>query len=225
MMDELLAWLQTSEGPLAYVVLGACALLEYVFPPFPGDTVTLFGAFLAATAGYSAPLVYLTLNVGAVGGGMLAYALGRWLAVRREVRSPRFLRTVQARRALDRAVKAFERHGAAYLMLNRFLPAMRAFFFIGAGLAGLPAWKVALYGGVSAAIWNALLLAIGWTVGDNFDRLLELSRGYSYAALGVVALAAVFFAVRAYRRRKSSAEEEPDDDEDAERPERERDSS
>lgn len=211
MMDELFAWLQRTEGPLPYLVLGLASLIEYVLPVFPGDTVTLFGAFLAATAGWSPAWVYLVLNVGALGGGMSAYAFGRWLGERREERSPRFLRTQQARRALDAAIARFERHGVAYLALNRFVPALRAFFFVAAGLARLPAWKVALFGGLSAATWNALLLAAGWMVGDNFERLVELSKTYSYGAFFVLALLGIGVGARAYRaarRRRREARSE-----------------
>ncbi|HEY8432880.1 MAG TPA: hypothetical protein VIL20_31125, partial [Sandaracinaceae bacterium] len=129
MMDELLAWLKEAEGPLAYVVLALASLIEYVFPPFPGDTVALFGVFLAASSGYSVARVYAALNAGALAGGMSAYALGRWIAVRRERRTPRFLRGQQVRRAIDAVLARFERHGAAYLALNRFVPALRSVFF------------------------------------------------------------------------------------------------
>lgn len=200
MMDALLLWLQSTGGPLPYVVLGLASLLEYVFPPFPGDTVTLFGVFLAATAGWSPLGVYTVLNVGAVGGGMLAYAFGRWLADRRETKPPRFFRSERAQRALASAVARFERHGAAYLALNRFLPAMRAFFFVGAGMARLPAWKVAVYGALSALLWNALIFAVGWTVGGNFERLLELSQTYSKAAFLVLGLLGLGLAVRWWAR-------------------------
>ena len=201
MMDELLAWLQRSEGPLGYVVVGLASLVEYVFPPFPGDTVAVFGAFLAITAGYRVVWVYLALNVGAVTGGMAAYAFGRWIRSRRADRPPRFLRGQQARHALNVTLARFERHGSAYLALNRFVPALRAFFFVAAGMAGLSAWKVALWGAVSACAWNALLLAVGWYLGDNFERLRSLVETYSWVALGIVALAIAFMV---WRWRRSS---------------------
>ncbi|MCZ7682066.1 MAG: hypothetical protein M5U28_26035 [Sandaracinaceae bacterium] len=95
MMEDLFAWLQRSEGPLAYLVLAAANAIEYVFPPFPGDSITLFGIALAAGSGYGLAWVYVALNLGALGGGMTTYAIGRWIAERREHRTPRFLRGQQ----------------------------------------------------------------------------------------------------------------------------------
>ena len=206
-MEELLDWLQQSEGPLAYLVIGLASLVEYVFPPFPGDTVSLFAVFLAATAGYSVLWVYLSLNLGAVAGGMGAYYTGRWIGRRRVERRPRFLRSQQARKAIDTVLARFDRHGAAYLALNRFVPALRAFFFLAAGMVGMPAWKVALWGGVSACAWNGILLGVGWFLGANFEQLEAWVETYSAVAIGVVVLVSV---VALWRWRRASAAETTD---------------
>lgn len=205
MMDELLTWLQASEGPLAYAVLAAAALVEYVFPPFPGDTVALFGVFLAATSGFQVGWVYVALNLGALVGGMSAYGLGRVWGARRAGRQPRFLRTAKARAALDVVLARFAKHGPAYLALNRFVPGLRGFFFVAAGLVKLPAWKVALWGTLSAMLWNAALLALGWVVGERFDRLEELVATYSYVAIGVVVLVVVVVLWRFFRANGESS--------------------
>lgn len=203
-MEELLAWLQRSEGPLAYLVLGLASLVEYVFPPFPGDTITVFGIVLAASAGYSVLGVYGALGAGAVIGGMAAYGLGRALAARREGSAPGFLRRERVRRAIDTVLARFERHGAAYLAINRFVPALRSVFFVAAGMARLPAWKVALFGAISACAWNGLLLAVGWALGANFDALASWVRAYSYVAIGIVVVIALVAGVRVWLFRRRS---------------------
>ena len=186
-MDELeaIAALQAAEGPLAYLALAAAALVEYVVPPFPGDTVALAGVFLAATAGWSPLYVHLALTGGSIVGGLMAWSFGRWLAAHQE-RWPRLLRGPRADSALTEVRRRFDRHGPAYLALNRFLPALRAFFFVGAGLAGMRPWPVVVWGGLSAALWNGLLLGFGYLIGRNWERLMGAYRAYALAALGVV---------------------------------------
>ena len=56
--QPLLDFLSAGQSAAGLSVLFVSALIEYVFPPFPGDTVTLFGAFLAAHQGWSVPLVF-----------------------------------------------------------------------------------------------------------------------------------------------------------------------
>jgi membrane-associated protein len=204
MVDAVLEWLRTSGGPAVYAVLALASALEYVFPPFPGDTVVLFGVFLAVTAGLSPPLVYLALTAGSIAGAMVAWRVG--LAIGRDPeRPPRFLRSRAARAALAEVQARFRRHGAIYLVLNRFLPALRALFFVGAGVAGLRAWRVALWGGLSAASWNALLFGAGWALGAQWPRLEALARRYTEAALVVAGVILVGFGVLVVRRLRRGA--------------------
>jgi membrane-associated protein len=193
-------WLAQHEGWEGYLVLGMSALIEYVLPPFPGDTVALFGVFLACAAGWSPVLVYFALNGGAIAGGMATYAFGRLMAD--PAHRPRLLRSPQIERTIAEVRVRFERHGAAYLMVNRFVPALRAFFFVGAGLAGLPWPAVLIWGGLSALLWNGLLLGIGWWLGNQWDRILALFRAYSRTVLTGIALVAVLWAIRAIWARR-----------------------
>jgi membrane protein DedA with SNARE-associated domain len=209
--DEVIRWLQGSEGPLGYAVLALASLIEYVVPPFPGDTIALFGIFLAATAGWSAVWVYLALNLGATAGGMIAYGFGR--AVAAPERRPRGLRGARTERAIDTITARYRKHGVIYLAVNRFVPALRAFFFVGAGIARLPWPSVALWGGLSAAAWNGLLLALGWAVGASWERMLAAARAYSAVAtvLIVAAIALLVLRTLVRRARKQTAEPEPDE--------------
>jgi membrane protein DedA with SNARE-associated domain len=204
--EAIMAWLEGHEGPLGYIVLGLASMIEYVVPPFPGDTVALFGVFLASTARWHLALVYVALNAGAIAGGMIAYAFGR--AIAPPERRPRWLRGPRSERAIERITARYRKHGAAYLAINRFVPALRAFFFVGAGIAGLRPGAVALWGGLSAAVWNALLLALGWGLGANWERMLEWARLYSAAAtalvIGAIAVVAARAAYRHLRRGSAS---------------------
>ncbi|MFW6085580.1 MAG: DedA family protein [Myxococcota bacterium] len=195
MLESLLDYLRQEGGPVAYLLLALAAGIEYVFPPFPGDTVVLFGAFLAVTAGFSPTGVYLVMTAGSIVGGMATYFLGRFFGDDRR-RLPRWLRTKRARWALARIDEQFHRYGAVYLALNRFLPAMRAFFFVGAGLTRMPVGRVLLFGGLSAALWNALILSVAYVVGANWERLQELGRQYATVAFVLVALVAAGWVLR-----------------------------
>ena len=209
-MDELvasvLAYLSQGESALGVAALAIAALVEYVFPPFPGDTVTLFGAFLAATARWHAGAVLAAVTAGSLAGAAIDYAIGRRLAARPlEELSPR---RRKLRERLAPVVARFERHGAVYLAVNRFLPGIRALIFVAAGAAGLPFRRVIAYGALSALLWNGLLIGAGFAVGENWDLLLELLRRYTamvWIAIGVAVLALVALALwrRARRSGKS----------------------
>jgi membrane-associated protein len=188
MLDEFLHTLEHGPQYWAYALVVAAAAIEYVFPPVPGDTVALFAVALAVRAQLSWVFVYLAMTLGALLGGLAAWRFGVWLA-NHEESWPSFLRAPGATRALDAVRRGYERHGAMYLVANRFLPALRAFFFVGAGLSRMNVGPVIIFGGISAALWNALLMGIGYAVGSNWDVLRDLVERYTVATLILIVIA------------------------------------
>lgn len=200
--DWLIAFVQEQDNALGLGVLAAAAALEYIFPPFPGDTVTLFGAVLITAYAWSFPAVFLAVMAGSVGGAMAAYAFGLRLRRRHAVNGTR------PREKLDRLVDRFQRHGPLYLVINRFLPGIRTFFFVAAGLADMRPTTVLFYSALSAALWNLLLIALGAALGVNFDELLFWVRRYTAAVWailgGIVAVALVRALWRRHRSRRDA---------------------
>jgi membrane protein DedA with SNARE-associated domain len=85
--------------------------------------------------------------------------------------------------------------------LNRFVPGVRALFFVAAGMARLRPGRVLLFGLLSAAAWNALVFGAGWAMGANLDRLKSLASTYTRIAWGVVGLIVVALLVGWLRQR------------------------
>ena len=206
-MQEALDWFSGLGSVLTHLVLGISALLEYVFPPFPGDTITLAGAALAATAGLAWWSVWAVLTVGATLGGVVAWAFGRSLGRHRD-RWPSFLRTPSALSRLETLQARFETRGAVYLSINRFVPAFRSLFFVAAGVSGLRLPAVVLWGGISAALWNGVVLAVGFSVGANIEELERLfSRYQSVAYIAMASAIAVGLFTWQLRRRRQGRSE------------------
>lgn len=201
-MDWLTDWLigfaSDRNHPLGLGVLFLSAMIEYVVPPFPGDTITLLGAVLITGYGWSWWAIFLAVVAGSLVGSMIDY----WVGLRLRAR-PR--RREHARRwaALDRVVNGFERYGAAFLIVNRFLPGIRALFFVAAGMAGMRRRDVLLFGGISVALWNALIILLGAFLGANLESLEGWVRRYTgvcWAVLGGAVL--VYVVVRLVQRRR-----------------------
>jgi membrane protein DedA with SNARE-associated domain len=189
-LDEFLHTLEHGPQYWAYALVAAAAAVEYIFPPIPGDTVALFAVALAVRAQLHWVFVYLSMTLGALLGGLGAWGFGLWLA-NNEDSWPSFLKTPGATRALDAVRRGYEQHGGMYLVVNRFLPALRAFFFVVAGLSRMSAGPVILFGGISAALWNALLMGLGYAVGNNWDVLRDVAERYAAATLILIVLAVI----------------------------------
>ena len=196
-VDTLQQALQEA-GPWALVILFGASLIEYVFPPFPGDSVVVLGAFYAARGVLPLPGVFAAVTFGSVAGAAIDYAIGMRLRKATERlpsdgSDPRRTRRLARMRRIE---AADERHGDLYILANRFLPGIRGFFFVAAGMAAIPRRRVLVLGGISAAVWNALLLAAGWAVGENLDHLEKLFRTYSLLAWGAIGAVAALLVLR-----------------------------
>lgn len=195
-------------GALAPAALFLASFIEYVVPPFPGDLVVLLGAWYAVQGVLSWPVTFAAVTAGAVAGAWVDHRVGRALGARLDAGAARH-GPLTARR-LARFVDAYRRHGAWLLVANRFLPGVRAFVFLAAGAAGIPLARTLLLGGISAALWNALLLAAGALVARSQDDLLALFDRYTAVAWTVLGAGALVLAGALawwrWRRRRAHAE-------------------
>jgi membrane protein DedA with SNARE-associated domain len=201
-LDNLIAHI----GLLGLLVLGLAAALEYVVPPFPGDTITLLGGVYAVRGEHPWPLVFLVVVAGSVAGAFINYQLGRWLVGRFERRpGDAFFGITHAR--LE-SVQSQMRHKGPWLLLaNRFIPGVRGLIFVAAGAAHMPRSNALTLGALSAMAHTGLVLALGAAVGGNLERLESLMWRYQRAVLGLVVVGVLAVVVRALAKRKTPATE------------------
>jgi membrane protein DedA with SNARE-associated domain len=189
-------------GPWAPLVLFLATFVEHVFPPFPGDLFVVLGAWYAVQGELSWPALLLFSTAGALAGAWVDHRVGAWLGHRLDLRSGRS-RLLPTERLMAFEA-AYRRWGPWLLVLNRFMPGIRAFLFLAAGASGLPVRRVLLLGGLSAVAWNALLLLMGGVLAHNLDELVSLVDRYMRVAGAALAAAALLLVLRAlWRRRKA----------------------
>lgn len=159
----------------------------------------LAGAVLVGVFGWPALPVLAAVTAGSVLGSAIDFAMGRWL-----VRSGRIARlSPRSRRAVERIAGTFRSTGAWYLAMNRFVPGVRALFFVAAGLAGLRWSSVLWWSTVSALAWNALLVGAGVTLGTNLDQLEQWFGRYNMAVGATVSILLVVGAAKVWRSTRS----------------------
>ncbi len=198
-------------GPAAPAILFGATLVEYVFPPFPGDLVVVLGAWYAVQGEISWASALVAVTAGALLGAWIDHRIGAALGRRVDRRLAR--RSPISEERLLRFEASYRRWGVLLLAANRFLPGIRAFLFVAAGASGIPLRTVLLFGGISAIAWNVVLLGAGALVARNVQELVRLVEQYTRAAWIVVAAAvAIGVAVLAWRRRAAARAARPEED-------------
>jgi membrane protein DedA with SNARE-associated domain len=189
-------------GAALYAGLFVAALVEYVFPPFPGDSVSVLGGALVTRAQGSLLLAVLALTAGSLVGITACWRVGVGLGSGLDARPDEARVLGLSMGALKRAAAKVRVHGTWLLLANRFLPSFRAVLFVAAGAAGLRLPRVLLLGGCSALAWNSLLVGVGVALGANVERIEAWLSTYRAVALGVAAVLVLGFGARwAWRRR------------------------
>lgn len=196
MIDKL------AEFPPAFILflVSLGSGFEYVFPPFPGDTVTVAATAVASHKGIAIWTIIVVATLGSVVGSTGAWLLGHWV-----VRSGRLARLKpEHRKAVDEILLRFERHGAAWLALNRFIPGLRAFCFVAAAMAGIPLRVATAWSALSGAAWSCLLVFLGFSLAANIDALNRAIRHVQFLTAALV-VGAAFFLWQYWRTSKKPA--------------------
>ncbi|WP_225408579.1 DedA family protein [Stigmatella hybrida] len=203
-MVEFLDNLIRALGMAGVLLLGLAAMLEYLVPPFPGDTITLLGGVYAVRGDHPWPLVFVVVTAGSVAGAAINYWFGTWLARRFDAKpDASFFGLTHARLAV---VQAKMRRGGPWLLLaNRFLPGIRGVIFVAAGAARMPRSNALILGALSAMAHNALVLSVGRAVGGNLERLEGLMARYQLAVVVLVVIGVLAVLIRTLARRRSPA--------------------
>ncbi|MDX2014213.1 MAG: DedA family protein [Myxococcaceae bacterium] len=191
-----------SLGPWGALLLGVAALLEYVVPPFPGDSVTLLGGAYIARGEHPLVLVLAALLTFSLVGMAATWRVGLALGRRLDATKEGPLAFGLTHEQLQRGLEVMRTRGDWVLVLNRFMPSFRAMVFVAAGASGVPLPRVLALGSASALAWNVLLLAVGYNVGANAEALEAWLSRYRTVALAVsVAALVAFVGLRWWRRR------------------------
>jgi membrane protein DedA with SNARE-associated domain len=187
---------------LAYTMLFVSAFVENVFPPVPGDTVTLIGAYFVGTGHLNYFGVLVSTTAGSVVGFMALFLVAFWLewGVMEKYNFKWIKRT-----HIERVQEWFRKYGYRVILINRFLSGVRSVISITAGLSKLRISAVFLLSFLSALVWNGLIIAAGAFIGDNWqdiERSLKLYNQIIIIGLSIVAVAyLVYFFI--YKKKRS----------------------
>ncbi|MDT3444175.1 MULTISPECIES: DedA family protein [unclassified Pseudofrankia] len=182
------------------IVFAESGLLVGFF--LPGDSVLFTFGMLIARGEISTPiwLACLLIGVAAAAGDQVGYLFGRKVG-------PALFRRPNSRvfkqEHIEKAHAFFEQHGARSIVLARFVPVIRTFTPIIAGVSRMSYRTFVMYNLIGAVIWGCGVTALGYFLGqigvirNNIEAILVLIVLISVVPIGYELLRAR----RAARRR------------------------
>ncbi len=192
---EVVAWL---------IVFAETGLLLGFF--LPGDSLLFTAGILAGQGKMQLWLLLPGAFVGAAVGGEVGYFIGERVG-------PRVFRRPDSRffkqEYVERTHDFFERHGSKAVLLARFVPVVRTFMPVMAGVGNMTRRVYSTYNVIGALIWavgvTLLGYALGNAIGGNIDNyILPL-----IAVIIIISFVPVLLEWRRAKRRSAAAPPEP----------------
>lgn len=206
----MIDWAADFIDAIGLIGVAALVALENVFPPIPSELVLLLTGFNVSDArfGYVGAVVFAT--IGSVAGAYFLYGIGRLL---NEQRLEAFLagigRFVGLKKSdVHKGFVWFERHGSAVVLFGRLIPVVRSVVSIPAGADKMPLARFTILTALGSFAWNAVWIAIGWGLGDQWEKAGTWGDYIQYGAIVLIVIVTIALVVKARRKNASSEEVE-----------------
>ena len=182
----------------AAIVFAECGLLLGFF--LPGDSLLFTVGLLVTTGVIKQPLwlACLVLTIAAFLGNLSGYEIGRASgpAIFRRPDSRLFRREY-----VEKTSEFFERYGNRAIVLARFVPIVRTFITVMAGVGRMERSRYLTYSGIGAVLWATGVTLLGSALG-RFD---VVKHNIEFILLAIVAVSVIPVAIEVLRERARNA--------------------
>ncbi len=194
------------------IIFIECGLL---FPFLPGDTLLFaLGLFIATEKidlfGSTNPFLELVmafalLSTAGFAGNVAGYEIGRAIGPPLYERDGRFMK----RKYFDQTRAFFDKHGNKALVIGRFVPFVRTFVTVVAGVTKMERRRFMTWSLVGAVLWVASILLLGYFLGSAFPGLGDK---IDLAILVILAFSVIPVAFEWWRHHRTSSPAAADND-------------
>jgi len=199
MIEQIIATLNTLPNESIYLFLFINAITEYLFPPFPGDTIMIFGAYLVGTGKLDLRTVYGVSTLGSVCGFVVLFSFGKHYGREFFLRKNyRFF----SREVIAQIERWFQRYGLGLIAANRFFSGVRSAIALFAGIANMGVTVTTLAALLSSVTWNAVLIFGGYFLGKNWQLVSTILRRYNQAVVTLLICVLLLYLWKKTRRKK-----------------------
>ncbi len=192
-MQSILAWLTQYGYPGLFFLL----MLGIVGLPIPDETLLVFCGYLIYKGRLHVAPAFASGLAGSMCGITLSYVLG--LKFGREVvfRYGKYVYITP--KHVEDVTRWFYRFGLWLLSVGYFIPGVRHYTALVAGMSGLKMRRFAAFAYPGAAVWVATFLTLGYSFGDGWEHTSEQVHRYSLIATAVaIAIGLLVWLVRRF---------------------------
>ncbi len=198
MIEQAVEWLVHIIETLGYPGVFIMSALESTFLPIPSEATLIPAGYLIHQGTWNGPLVFFLAVSGTLAGSLANYALAYYCGRFMLVRYGKYMLMDEAKLAYME--RYFVKHGSLSIFLGRLVLGVRHFISFPAGLAKMDLKLFSLYTVLGGGLWTAILLVVGYMIGDNKDLVMSF---LPLLKVGFVAGVAAIVGWHVYKTRKN----------------------
>jgi membrane-associated protein len=167
-----------------------------IFFPLPGDSLIFTAGLLAPMLHFNIVILTILVFLAAFLGGVIGYYIGTKLEFLYQYE---FFRKVLKKKYMDDAHIFLDKHGLSAMLLSRFIPVVRTFLPIVAGMVRMNYRNFIRYSLLGSFLWSAVFTLGGYFLGKSFPNMHD----YLPLVITVVVLLSILPGVIHYFRSRN----------------------
>lgn len=197
-------WILQLMNTYGYFGIAFLIMAENLFPPIPSEVILTFAGFFTTYTTLHLPGTILSATIGSLLGAVILYAFGKLLSPSKmdSLISGKVGKTLRLKKEdIQKAMDWFDSKGNYTVFLCRFIPIVRSFISIPAGMANMHFPRFLWLTAWGSFLWNTLLIFLGAWAGSSWQKAARYFGNYTRAAK-IVFLIFLFTALLVFWRKK-----------------------
>jgi len=200
--EHIALWVTGAMGWFGYAGLGFLMALESMVAPVPSELVMPFAGFLVDQGRFTLLGGIAASSLGTFVGSMVGYYMGKYGGYPVVEHFGRFL--LLDRGHLEMTARWFEKRGDVTVFVSRFIPIVRHFISIPAGVANMSLPRFIVFTVIGGTMWNTFLLLVGIRLNQRWEIVHHYSHHIDIVVAVLIVIVGIWWAWKqiAHRRQK-----------------------
>lgn len=194
LVQNFLSQINNVSSWIVYLFFFLSAVLQITVPPYPGDTLLVFGGYMgSAHMNVGFIPIFISYWLGTVVTSYVLYELGKNKG--EAILKTKFISKYFGKKYQDRARIWVLKYGLITFFICKFIPGVNSLMIIFGGIFKYN--KIWAYIGIGAAslVHNIIFFSTGKTIGSNWDNIKSFLNAYNKTVIIVLSIGFAIYLV------------------------------
>lgn len=202
-LSHFVTFMMSLVGQLGYFGVFLVIGLEYACFPIPSEIVLPFVGMSIPQTSLSFLPAFIVSIIAGLAGSLACYLVGLWGGA--QFLNKLSKKSSQLQNALDIFNDWFCKYGRWAVLFSRVIPLTRTYISLFAGVNRMSLFDFFLYSATGIALWNLVLMSLGFYLGHNWELIEGILNTYSHIILILLGIvAAAYIGLKCFKSRSKA---------------------